>query len=723
MVPERRHDPYQINTPDQLAYLAKLVNDGEVDTSNGGMQYTELFYAVTGPLNLSGHDWLPIGVYNSFKGCFDGGGYLISNLKIGSSDKMDNNFYTAGLFGYATGIIKNVNLQVEIYSEAPEIGGIAGLLVSAELSESKVSGIVQGGSDMGMVGGAVGLAGDISLTDNSASVHVTAESGVNAAGGFAGQLGIGYSEEETAITGCYATGNVMAGSNSLVGGFVGCANTSGAEMMINDCFASGDVTGTMSGSADYIFTGGFAGYMDADEYAVTVVNCCATGDVTKTGSGNSASAGGFVGSESNSLFKNCYAAGVVAAEGYSAAGGPVVVGGFAGTSNTGGYTDTYWNLNGAEYGIGYTEYTTPETIGISSDEMKTAAFVETLNDNAQALMEENSSLSLSKWKLITGFDYPVLDFLSEDEGGDPDPNNGGHGGGSGSSGNDSLSKATIKSSDGKSVEGTLTKTDSKAKMELKRADFNDLANRSKGNVTISLGMGSITFSGKSVDAISGISNNGDISLEMELVDTSGLPAAIQSKIGKRPVYDFTLMAGKTQIPELGGKAVVSIPYTPEAGEKRHAIVVYYLDDAGNISMVRGRYNAATGMVAFVTTHFSMYAVGYNEITFTDVAETAWYQDAVTFCAAREITSGAGGGAFEPNAALTRGQFLVMLMRSYGMEPENAGDNFDDAGNTYYTGYLAAAKSAGYYQRRRKQLLCARACDNETGYVYLAIQDP
>ena len=244
-------------------------------------------------------------------------------------------------------------------------------------------------------------------------------------------------------------------------------------------------------------------------------------------------------------------------------------------------------------------------------------------------------------------------------------------------------------------------------MELKRADFNDLANKSKGNVTISLGMGSITFSGKSIDAISGTSNNGDIGLGMELVDTSDLPAEVRSKIGTRPVYDFTLMAGKAQISELGGKAAISIPYTLEAGENRHAIVVYYLDDSGNISMVRGSYNEKTGMVTFVTTHFSMYAVGYNEITFTDVAETAWYHDAVTFCAARGITSGAGSGAFEPNAALTRGQFLVMLMRAYGMEAENnAADNFDDAGNTYYTGYLAAAKSAGITNGVGKQQFCA-----------------
>jgi hypothetical protein len=37
----------------------------------------------------------------------------------------------------------------------------------------------------------------------------------------------------------------------------------------------------------------------------------------------------------------------------------------------------------------------------------------------------------------------------------------------------------------------------------------------------------------------------------------------------------------------------------------------------------------------------------------------------------------------------------MLIRAYGISPDdNPADNFVDAGNTYYTGYLAAAKRLG-----------------------------
>jgi hypothetical protein len=78
-----------------------------------------------------------------------------------------------------------------------------------------------------------------------------------------------------------------------------------------------------------------------------------------------------------------------------------------------------------------------------------------------------------------------------------------------------------------------------------------------------------------------------------------------------------------------------------------------------------------------------------------VEQSAWYEKSVEFIAAREITKGTGAGKFSPEALLTRGEFIVMLMRAYGIKPDdNPADNFADAGDTYYTGYLAAAKRLG-----------------------------
>ncbi len=84
------------------------------------------------------------------------------------------------------------------------------------------------------------------------------------------------------------------------------------------------------------------------------------------------------------------------------------------------------------------------------------------------------------------------------------------------------------------------------------------------------------------------------------------------------------------------------------------------------------------------------------MTFNDVAQDAWYNAAVRFIAARDITTGTGDCNYSPEVNLTRGQYIVMMMRAYGIEPvENSSDNFADAGNTYYTGYLAGPRKWAY----------------------------
>lgn len=53
------------------------------------------------------------------------------------------------------------------------------------------------------------------------------------------------------------------------------------------------------------------------------------------------------------------------------------------------------------------------------------------------------------------------------------------------------------------------------------------------------------------------------------------------------------------------------------------------------------------------------------------------------------------GDFSPDATLKRGQFITMLTRAYDINPDDdSSDHFSDAGDTYYTGYLAAAKQLG-----------------------------
>jgi hypothetical protein len=140
-------------------------------------------------------------------------------------------------------------------------------------------------------------------------------------------------------------------------------------------------------------------------------------------------------------------------------------------------------------------------------------------------------------------------------------------------------------------------------------------------------------------------------------------------VGERPLIKLQLTLDGTQTSWNNPDApvTVSIPYTPsdEELENPDSIIVWYLDGAGNLVCITdGKYDPATGKVTFTTTHFSLYAIGYNRITFSDVEQSAWYEKAIGFIAAREITKGTGAGKFSPEALLTRGEFIVMLMRAY-----------------------------------------------------------
>ncbi|MDP4152305.1 MAG: S-layer homology domain-containing protein, partial [Bacillota bacterium] len=231
--------------------------------------------------------------------------------------------------------------------------------------------------------------------------------------------------------------------------------------------------------------------------------------------------------------------------------------------------------------------------------------------------------------------------------------------------------------------------------DMQRSAFDNIADKTNADVKVQTGLGSITFDSKAVDSISKTSSSGNVDVSIAVMDNSALSSSLQKAVGDRPVYDLSVMVGSAHVSTFGGGAInVALPYALKDGEDPRAIVVYWIDDLGKLQTVKGAYNTATGMAEFTTSHFSKYAVGYNKVMFSDVSGSAWYSGAVTFIAARGITTGTSNNCFDPDAPLTRGQFLVMLMRAYGISPDANSSNFSDAGNTYYTDYLAAAKQLG-----------------------------
>ena len=340
-----KDDPYQIATGSQLAYFAKRVNAEEY-----GEKYADTYFELTEDIDLGGKEWTPVGEtvadlimggheYFVFSGNFDGNGYTIKNLTIGT----ETSPYigdVCGLFGATSGTIEDVVLEnVSInyvggnhssgygfrmggalvgysmgdivnctvigldmkagsdgsYVALNSIGGLVGIQDGGTtVSHSRVSGKIEESTKKGNVGGFVGTlakGSSAKYCGADVSVEVTGNGRGIAVGGFVG-IGNGVTIDETLIENCYATGNITGAE--YAGGFVG--NISGLN--ISNCYAKGDVSNSFVGAS---FMGTDAA---SNNYYGTVKNCYATGLVSDISS--SAYAFAMQDTMNRSTIQNCY---------------------------------------------------------------------------------------------------------------------------------------------------------------------------------------------------------------------------------------------------------------------------------------------------------------------------------------------------------------------------------------------------------------------------------
>ena len=147
-----KDSPYQISNGAELAYLAKLVNDGN-DFSKKTITLKADINLNTDDVPASGNEWTPIGNSdNVFNGIFDGDGHTISGLYInvtGNYSSAKKGRLYQGLFGYVEdGTVQNlivtgsVTVKNERTANVSYIGGIVGYNDSGIVQNCGFYGIV-----------------------------------------------------------------------------------------------------------------------------------------------------------------------------------------------------------------------------------------------------------------------------------------------------------------------------------------------------------------------------------------------------------------------------------------------------------------------------------------------------------------------------------------------------------------------------------------------------
>ena len=296
---------------------------------------------------------------------------------------------------------------------------------------------------------------------------------------------------------------------------------------------------------------------------------------------------------------------------------------------------------------------------------------------------------------------------------------GGGGGSSSSSGGSSSSNVSgsgddvsISASGGtvttSQMESAVKKADEGAAITIKATGSSKISLPASGlesaadndnSLTLDLRYGEVTLS---PEALSSVANQAGstVTLTVAPVDTDELNSRQQAAVGDAPVFDLTIRSGSTVISDFdGGLATVSIPYELPSNQDPAGVVVWFLDDDGNITPCETMYDTRTETVIFTTRHFSKYVIGYEEPTvFTDVSEDAYYADAVLWAVTNGVTYGTSATTFSPDMAVSRAQMVTFLWRAHGSPKATGANPFTDVSTSdyYYDAVLWAVANGVTY---------------------------
>ncbi len=364
-------DPYQISNGTELSYFASLVNGGEYfyteyETPEGEYVTEPVYVALTSDINLGGNDFTPIGDpedYNtaSFGGCFDGGGYSITN------------FYTAGygLFGKTMGTsddpesnwgrIKDLTVYGEIECDAPQadVGGIVSRAQGGVIENcSFIGSITVTNATFCYFGGVIGE------MENGFVLDCTSRAELSVMGEYRGVGGVigGAEYNPPLIDGCMNYGDISATANNYIGGISGKGST------VLNSGNRGNITVTEKANE---YSSVYASGITA--YGSTVINCYNTGDITVN---FDMDYGCVAGISQYGEVVNCYSTGTLTAPCTPSVDAKVVT---VGGDRT---TDSYAPVSDYPMYI-YEDEITWEYVSVYSEmaesDMKTEQFVSTLN--------------------------------------------------------------------------------------------------------------------------------------------------------------------------------------------------------------------------------------------------------------------------------------------------------------------------------------------------------
>jgi hypothetical protein len=155
---------------------------------------------------------------------------------------------------------------------------------------------------------------------------------------------------------------------------------------------------------------------------------------------------------------------------------------------------------------------------------------------------------------------------------------------------------------------------------------NKLAESDVGELIITSSFVALRIDAAAIDAAAGVAvASGGNDVIIRVVTGAELNDAQRRAVGSDTVYDISLKAGSVYASDLGGGAVkVDLPYALKSGQRAEGIYVYYVAESGDTERMPTTYLSEKQIVSFVTTHLSVYAIGFDETVPTPATGDASY---------------------------------------------------------------------------------------------------
>lgn len=197
-----------------------------------------------------------------------------------------------------------------------------------------------------------------------------------------------------------------------------------------------------------------------------------------------------------------------------------------------------------------------------------------------------------------------------------------------------------------------------------------------------------------VQSFAGLTGKGSLIFSLKTVPAPEWPAALHQALREKPVLEISISSyGKPlEILTPGGDIEVRIPYTLQTGESRHSLVAASVSQLGRLDIVRqSKYETGTGELVFAMKQPGIYGVAVFNSVFKDLGDYGWAKDSVDALFARRIIDGISQEHFAPGAAVSRAEFLKMMLEAFGLLQTGQTASFTDvrAGEWYYDSIASA----------------------------------